>query len=296
MSEPEETKLLTQKEDKIYQTDPRLIQPTQQDILEIFGGSKAGQYSKFVLAALSSLPWVGVVASVAAGLTGAAFDLNGEKQQDKLNKLIGLWLHEHQGKFTELGHTIDEILTRLDSMGEEIKQRIESPEYLALVRKGFRSWDQADTMEKRQMIKKLLMNAGGTKLCPDDLVRLFIGWIDQYHEAHFVVIAQIQQNPNITRGQIWDNIHSTRPDENSSEADLFRYLIRDLSMGGVIRQSRDLNGNNEFLKKSTRGLHRSPTSSTMESAFEDDKPYELTKLGTEFVHYVMNDLVARIES
>jgi hypothetical protein len=33
----------------------------------------------------------------------------------------------------------------------------------------------------------------------------------------------------------------------------------------------------------------------MESAFEDTKPYVLTELGKEFIHYVLNDVVQRVE-
>src|SRR3989344_6694887 len=146
MANMEDTQALIEKERKIFQTDPRLIQATQEDILQIFGGSKTGQYRDFVLAALSGIPWVGILSAVAG--------FKAEERQDKLNQLIGLWLHEHKGKFVELGQTIDEILTRLDGFGQEIKDRIESSEYLALVRKAFKSWDQADTYEKRQMLKK----------------------------------------------------------------------------------------------------------------------------------------------
>jgi hypothetical protein len=34
----------------------------------------------------------------------------------------------------------------------------------------------------------------------------------------------------------------------------------------------------------------------MESAFEETKPYVLTELGRQFVHYTMNEVVKRIES
>jgi len=76
-------------------------------------------------------------------------------------------LREHKEKLFDLGQTISDILNRLQNFDEEIKNRIESPSYLSLIRKGFRSWDQADTQEKRSLIKNLLTNAGGTKLCPD---------------------------------------------------------------------------------------------------------------------------------
>jgi hypothetical protein len=35
-------------------------------------------------------------------------------------------------------------------------------------------------------------------------------------------------------------------------------------------------------------------SNTMESAFEDSKSYVLTELGSQFVHYTMTELVARL--
>ena len=146
------------------------------------------------------------------------------------------------------------------------------------------------------MLKKLIMNAGAISLCPDDLIRLFITWIDQYHEAHFVVIREIYKNPGVTRGAIWDALNAERPREDSAEADLFRYLFRDLSVGGVIRQARDTDMDGRFIKRSSRGQFRLPTSHVMESAFEDTKPYVLTELGTQFVHYVMEDVVPRIDS
>ena len=143
------------------------------------------------------------------------------------------------------------------------------------------------------MLKKLITNAGAIKLCDDDLVRLFIAWIDQYHETHFLVIKEIYKHPGITRARIWDNIHGPRPREDSPEADLFRYLIRDLSTGGVIRQERETDAFGNFYKRETGG-HRGPSSRVMESSFEDTNPYVLTALGKQFVHYVMEDVVPQI--
>src|SRR5262249_46984846 len=156
--------------------------------------------------------------------------------------------------------------------------RIESPEYLALVRRVFRAWDEAETEEKRQMLKKLITNAGAKSLCADDLIRLFAHWVEQYHETHFLVIKQIYKHPNIPRGEMWDAISSgPRPREDSSEADLFRYLVRDLSTGGVIRQARETDMDGRFLKRGTPKSHHVPTR-VMESSFEDTKPYVLTEL------------------
>lgn len=255
-------------------------------------GDDKKKYSRFVLAALSGVPWLGGV----FGVLSALATLQSEKQQDQINELQRLWLQEHRDKIKELARTIQEILSRFDSFGDEIKTRIEDPQYINLVRKAFLSWDQADTQEKKEMIKKLITNAGGIALCPDDLVRLFINWINQYHEAHFMVIREIYKNPGISRGQIWDSMHDERPREDSAKADLFRYLIRDLNLGGVIRQETPTDSSGNFLKKSTRGKQKGYSSGKKESAFEDLKPYVLTELGSQFVHYVMDDLAPQLES
>jgi hypothetical protein len=168
---------------------------------------------------------------------------------------------------------------------------LKSDEYLALVRKAFRSWDQADTDLKREYVKRLIANAGASTLCPDDLVRLFLDWLDRYHEAHFMVIREIYKNPGVTRHDILASVLGEFPRDNSSEADLFRMLIGDLSTGRVIRQIRDTNVHGQFLKKK-RG--KSPSPGVLKSAFDDVEPYKLTELGREFVHYVFQDVVTRI--
>lgn len=258
-------------------------------VVELSNG-KNKKYVRFAMAALGSIPWIGSYLSI----LGAVAGLTAEFEQEKVNGLLKLWIEEHEPKLEELAKTLDEIFSRLNSFGDEVQKRIESPEYLALVRKTFRSWDDADTLDKRQMLKRLIMNAGATSLCADDLVRLFIKWIDEYDEAHFVVIKAIYRSPGITRGEIWDAGHEKRPREDSSEADLFRYLIRDLSTGGVIRQSRETTYDGQFIKNKTV-THNKHSSYTMESAFEDSKSYVLTNLGKEFVHYVLNDVVTRLE-
>lgn len=272
------------------------LQPTEELVEPVSSGKalsfaleegKDNKYARFTLAALSSIPWIG-------SLLGAAASLGAEFEQDKINWLLRIWVQEHEEKVNNLSDTLKDIYTRLDNFGEETQERINSPEYLALVRTTFRSWDQADSEEKRLMLKKLITNAGATKLVPDDLIRLFIKWIDEYHESHFAVIKEIYKHPGITRGEIWDHIHTERPREDSAEADLFKYLIRDLSTGGVIRQSKETNEEGQFLRAVHR-TSRGARSTTMESAFEDSKPYVLTELGKKFISYVLNDVVKRID-
>lgn len=260
----------------------------QNAIVEKLSSGKRRKFGRFVLAALSSIPWVG-------GVISAAASFSAEKDQEGFNELQTLWLKGHEEKIRELGDTLADIFARLENFGDEIQERVESPEYLALVRKAFRSWDASDTNEKKQMLKNLITNAGAIKLCSDDLVRLFISWIDQYHETHFLVIKEIYKTSGTTRGQMWDKIQGQRPREDSAEADLFRYLIRDLSMGGVIRQDRETDAYGRFVKKDTKGVSHQAGSLVMESAFEESKPYVLTALGKQFVHYVMEDVVRQID-
>jgi hypothetical protein len=106
-------------------------------------------------------------------------------------------------------------------------------------------------------------------------------------------MREIFKNPGITRRQIWANIHGEFPRDDSSEADLFRLLIGDLSVGRIIRQHRDTNYSGQFLAKPRS---RAPSSGTMKSAFDDEEPYELTELGKQFVHYVFSDIIKRIEN
>lgn len=255
---------------------------------------------KFVLAALGVVPWVG-------GVLSAAVSLATDSDSHRPNELQTKWLEEHGRKMERLQGAIEEILARFETLGPAIDERIQSEEYLTLVRRAFRIWDEAETEEKRRCVRNLLANAAGTRLCSDDVVRLFLDWVSAYHEAHFAVIREIHQNPGSSRAEIWSSIYGGQPRDDSAEADLFKLLIRDLSTGGVIRQERDTNEVGQFVRKQPQRPHprtRTRTSffslgsgrppGTYESAFDRSDPYVLTALGQQFVHYTMNDLVARL--
>jgi len=240
---------------------------------------------KFVLAALGSIPWVG-------GFMSALATIKEDEAQAEVDNLQKQWLEEHARKIKELAGTLFEMINRLESFGEDVKKRIESEEYLTLIRKGFRQWDEADTQEKKKLIANLLTNSGATQLTSDDVIRLFLDWINLYHEIHFSVIREIYRKPGSTRAGIWRNIHGQFPREDSAEADLFKLLIRDLTMGGVIRQHRETTYDGRFLAK--KPMKAGASSGTMKSAFDDQEPYELTELGRQFVHYTMEEVVPRI--
>ena len=247
-------------------------------------------FEKFALAALGSIPWVGGFISAAASLGSKS-----DSSAGKSNNLQTQWLEEHQRKIERLMETMNDIASRFESLGEQIDERVQSEQYLDIVRKAFRTWDEADTAEKRQYVSNLISNAAGTALCSDDVIRLFIDWLSVYHEAHFAVIREVYRSPGSTRHTIWTNIHGKFPREDSAEADLFKLLIRDLNLGGVVRQERETNFQGQFLKKEAPRV-KGQSSSTMESAFEDTKPYILTELGRQFVHYTMNEVVPRVSA
>lgn len=244
-------------------------------------------YEAIALAALSSIPWIGGV--FAAGMTYKI-----REDDVARDSLVEQWLREHQEKLLLLRQTLEEMVARLESLGEEIDERVQSKEYLALLRKAFRQWDEADTHEKRRLVVNLITNAGGTRICSDDILRLFLDWIDNYHESHFAVIRVIyqQRNDPPTRYDIWVAVYGEPvPRDDSADADLYRMLISDLSIGRVIRQPRDTDWQGRF-KRRPRG--RRTSAATLELAFEDTKQYVLTELGSQFVHYTMNELVARL--
>ncbi len=254
------------------------------EALKAGAGPKA---MRFALACLGAVPVVGGAISGIAGTWS-------KKEQERFNKIFSTWLKLQEDEIKEIGITIMEVMVRLDQTDEQVRKRIESPEYLKLIKKSFRDWSAAESEEKRTLIRNLLANAASTSICSDDIIRLFIEWISRYSEGHFAVLREIYKNPGITRGQIWQNIQGEDVREDSAEADLFRLLVHDLSLGRVIRQHRETDYEGNFIKsKPQKG---SGSSRTMTSAFDEDKEYELTDLGSQFIHYTMNEIVPKIES
>jgi hypothetical protein len=251
-------------------------------------GGAGPKLARFALACLSGVPFIG-------GALGGVAGFWSEADQARFNKLFAAWLQLQEQELREIGVTLMEVMARLDPNDPEIEKRIESPEYLSLVRKCFRDWSAAESEEKRHLIRNLLCNTAVSKLTSDDLVKLFIKWIDDYSEAHFAVIRDVYKHPGSSRQDIWVRIHGAQVREDSAEADLFRLLIHDLSVGRVIRQHREKDYHGNFIKERPK---RSPGrgSRVMTSAFEDDKEYELTELGKQFVHYTMHEIVPKLAS
>jgi hypothetical protein len=246
------------------------------------------KYGRFVFAVLSAIPWVG-------SIMAASVALHAEKEQGRVNYLMYRWLEEHQNAYKRLEATLGKMIGRMEEIGEQVDERLQDDRFLGLVRHGFRVWDEATSDEKRDFVRRTLTNAAGTKLCSDDVVLLFLQWIEQYNELHFRVIRIVYRSPGITRADIWNELHGGKVREDSAEADLFKLMIHDLSLGHVIRQERETTADGRFLSP-TRTARRATRSPVLKSAFDDGKAYELTELGTQFVHYAMNEVVPRLGS
>lgn len=240
---------------------------------------------RFILSALSGI-------NPAAGLLGAGAGAWSENEQKRFNNLVASWMKLQTDEIKEIGKTLAEVMIRIDNSDEDVRKRIESPEYLKLVKKAFRDWSAAESEEKRILIRNLLTNAAAKeKICGDDVLSMFLEWVDRYSEGHFRIIREIYKKPGITRHEIWQNLNGNTVREDSAEADLFRLLIHELNVGRVVRQHRETDYQGNFLRNRTRR----PQGNIMSSAFDDEKEYELTKLGEWFVHYTMNEIVPKIE-
>ncbi|WP_299777785.1 hypothetical protein [uncultured Roseobacter sp.] len=243
----------------------------------------------------AALSAIGGAIPFAGGLFSAAAGYWSEQEQEKVNDFLKHWMEMLKEELEEKQRTIVEVMARLDMHDEAIQERIKSSEYQSLVKKTFREWAASESERKRILVRNILANAASSSVTSDDVVRMFLDWMKSFSDMHFEVIGAIYNSDGITRGAMWQKIGRGPVREDSADADLFKLLIRDLSMGSVIRQHREVDYHGNFLNKSVRGRPKRPASSTAKSAFDEEDGYELTALGQQFVHYAMNDLSIRIE-
>ena len=256
------------------------------------GFPESGKVAKISRGALSV---IGGAVPFAGGIFSAISGAWSENEQEKFNSFFKHWAQMLQDELKEKEETIIEIMARLDLQDEEISKRIESKEYQSLVKKTFREWSGAESEDKRVYIRNILANAAATQLSSDDVVRLYIDWINLYSDMHFQVIGAIYNSDGITRGGIWSKIGKGAVREDSADADLYKLLIRDLSTGGIIRQHRAVDRFGNFVSKPTQKRPKGSGRKPPVSAFDENEGYDLTDLGRQFVHYAMSELPPKIE-
>ncbi|HCR97515.1 MAG: hypothetical protein ACTH5L_09565 [Halomonas sp.] len=256
---------------------------------EVPKGKRVAKYSRGVLQAIGgAVPFAGGVFSAIAGAWS-------EAEQGRVNRFFEHWVRMLQDELKEKEETIIEIMARLDLQDEAIAKRVESKEYQSLVKKTFREWAGAESEEKRIYIRNILSNAAASTVSSDDVIRMYIDWINQYSEMHFQVIGAIYNSGGITRGEIWRKIGKGPVREDSADADLYKLLFRDLSTGSIIRQHREVDRFGNFVPKPVQRRPKGSGPKPAVSAFDESEGYELTGLGQQFVHYAMSELPPKIE-
>lgn len=257
----------------------------QKKIEENESGRKSA-IGRFFLSSIGGvIPFVG-------GIIGASASAWSEKEQNEMNKIFKLWMKFQEEELEQIGVTLIEVMQKLDFQNEEINKRITSQEYMGIIKKVFRDWSASDSERKRSLLRNLLANSASCNITSDDVIKMFVEWVGKYTEAHFNVISLLFNKYGITRYDMWIELYGAKVREDSAEADLFKLIIQDLSTGHVIRQYRPVDYNGNFLKQKSVSRNTSPH---LKSAFDDEKPYELTSLGKQFVHYTMNEIVGKIE-
>jgi len=263
-----------------------MANPTEEEFPESSKGSKISRGA--LQAAGGAIPFVGGLFSAIAGSWS-------EAEQDRVNRFFRHWAQMLEDELKEKERTIIEMMARVDLQDQKIADRVESKEFQSILKKTFRDWAGAESETKREYIRNILSNAAASELTSDDVVLLFIDWLQNYSELHFLVIGAIYSRPGTTRGEIWRNLRKPQVREDSAEADLYKLLFRDLSTGGIIRQHRETDYYGNFVQKRPQRSSKGSAPKAMKSAFDDEEQYELTALGQQFVHYAMTDLPIRIE-
>src|SRR5262249_54135627 len=110
----------------------KLSESNEEGDKELPKGVRGGRAIRAVLnAAGGAIPFVGGLLSSAAGAWS-------EQEQQKVNQFFEHWLRMIEADMAEKAQTILEIMARLDMNDQKTAERVESPEYQALVRKAFR--------------------------------------------------------------------------------------------------------------------------------------------------------------
>jgi hypothetical protein len=252
--------------------------------------------SKWVRAGMNTasglIPFAGGFISAAAGVWS-------ENEQEEALNVLRAWVKMLEDELREKQQTMLDVMARLDMHDDEIAARVRSEEYQSLLKKAFRNWAGTESRKKQEYIRNILTNAAATRIVSDDVVFLFMEWLQDYSEFHFAVIGELYKREGVTRRQLWENLGRELVREDSADADLYKLLIRDLSTGGIIRQHRETDYHGNFINRTPQrsGPRTKPVpgaAKVAKSAFDDEEQYELTALGKQFVHYAMTELTLKL--
>ena len=115
----------------------------KEELDSALAGGAGPKIARFALACLSgAIP-------IAGGVIGAAGGAWSEAEQDQFNKIFAAWLKLQEDEIKEIGQTLFEVFARIDQSDQKVRTRLESKEYLALLKKCFRDWSAAESEEMR---------------------------------------------------------------------------------------------------------------------------------------------------
>ena len=142
-----------------------IITGTEKELAERLVGDNGGKYVRFALAALSSIPGVGLISAFS--------NLAAEADQETVNDLLRMWIQEQKEKIREWGSLWKIFLNVSINSAKRCNKRLEDPAYLALVRQTFRSWNDLLPRISGKCLSSLLQMLVPSHSSPDSLVRLF---------------------------------------------------------------------------------------------------------------------------
>lgn len=244
--------------------------------------------------ARTALTAVGGAIPYVGGIASAISSEWQRREQEEWREVVEEWMRLREDEAREISTTLQEVLERLNPNDEATRERMKSAEYHSILRRCFRNWAGAESEEKRTILRNILTNAAGSQIANDDQVKLFTDWVGKYSEVHFKVVGSLYSRQAATRGEIWNDIHGGEVREDSADADMFKWVIHELTVGHIIRQERATDSEGRFLKQPRRGGRRRTALETMMSAVDDTKVYVLTELGKQFVHYGMTETVKKV--
>jgi hypothetical protein len=190
------------------------------NVPELPKGAPGSEIARITLNALSgAIPFAG-------GILSAIANEWSQRDQKRVNDFLLHWARMLAEEMREKEKTILEITARLDMKDEKTAERVASPEYQSLLRKGFRDWAGTESEEKRILVRNILANAAGATFVSDDVIKLFLEWIKNYSELHFAVVSAIYNSAGITRGGVWEKLGRGEVREDSADADLFKLIFR----------------------------------------------------------------------
>jgi hypothetical protein len=234
-------------------------------------------------------------AALGAGVVSMFTSVANDAEQDGRNKVMAACIRANRESVREREQTLTRVVLGVAHVREQFADRADDPRYQELVRRAFAGWAHGHGEEKREMIRRPLTHAAEAPVVDYDMFGLFFDWVSRYNELHFRVMRAMTRLHRPTRKAIWHAIGGRPIRDDSAEADVFKCLIADLSIGHVLRQAKEVNRAGQLVAPPPKKRTTKPGGPrVLVSATDDEKTYVLTNVGRAFVHHVMDEVVPKV--